>query len=115
MRMYYDRKLHVKLDLALSVAALIGSIVGWYYLGYAWTWPALIGVSLFLLAIIFAAYVVLPPVRYRQQPKYADEYLLEFSEDGIAFKTEHIDSKLRWGHYTGVWQNDRIYALLYGE
>lgn len=57
----------------------------------------------------------LPRQRYRSDPKFQNDYALEFSDAGILFKTDHIDSQIEWSLYTGVLENDRFYLLVYGR
>lgn len=65
--------------------------------------------------IAFLLYFVVPRQRFRGDPKFADEYLLQFSEDGIHFKTAQIDSILQWSLYNKVLENERFYILVYGK
>lgn len=48
------------------------------------------------LIIRVLGYYVLPRIRCRSESKYKDEYLLEFDEEGIRFKTDSIESKVNW-------------------
>lgn len=58
---------------------------------------------------------VVPRQRFRSDPKFQDEYFLQFSDDGIQFKTAQIDALLQWSLYTKVLENDRFYLLVYGK
>ncbi len=78
-------------------------------------------ILLFILAaclpflIAFLHLFVLPRQRFRSDPKFKDEYFLQFSEDGIQFKTAQIDALIQWSLYTKVLENDRFYLLIYGK
>jgi len=69
---------------------------------------------LFLLILIFAIYIN-PKRIFRSEPKFKDEYFLSFSNEGIAFKTEHINSNLQWNHYVKFSESKEFYYLVYGR
>ena len=71
--------------------------------------------SAFLVLILIAAFVVLPPLAFRYEPKFRDEYSLMFSPDGIHFHTAHIDSNLAWNLYSRALVDAHSYVLYYGS
>ena len=75
----------------------------------------LIFVACLPFLITFLHLFVLPRQRFRSDPKFKDEYFLQFSEDGIQFKTAQIDALIQWSLYTKVLENDRFYLLIYGK
>ena len=56
-----------------------------------------------------------PRLRFRREPKFRDEYHLEFSEEGIHLVTDNVDSRLSWGLYTKASEHDKFYLLIYGS
>jgi hypothetical protein len=50
-----------------------------------------------------------------QEPKFKDEYRLDFSEEGASFQTEHLNSKLDWSYYNKFLETDKFYLLFYGK
>lgn len=65
---------------------------------------------------LFHGYVVDVPRRYfRGDPKFRDEYNLIFTDAGIEFKTQSINSSIAWSLYTGVIENDSFYIMIYGK
>lgn len=73
-------------------------------------------VALFIPFIIAFTYLFLVPrQRFRSDPKFQDEYALQFSDDGIQFKTAQVDALLQWSLYTKVLENERFYILVYGK
>jgi hypothetical protein len=71
------------------------------------------GVLSFLVWSLF--FYIAPRQRFRSDPKFRDEYFLQFSDDGIQFKTAQIDALIQWSLYTKVLENDRFYVLIYGK
>jgi hypothetical protein len=64
----------------------------------------------------FHGYVVdLPRGYFRGDPKFREEYNLTFTEEGIGFKTQNINSSIAWSLYTRVIENDSFYILVYGK
>jgi len=52
---------------------------------------------------------------YNSQPKLKDEYCLVFSDDGIRFKTDNIDSVLQWPIYQSWISDDDYYIMYHGK
>ena len=72
-----------------------------------------IGVVLLLIwALLF---FVVPRQRFRRDPKFRDEYTLQFSDDGIQFKTAQIDALVQWSLYSKVIKSERFYMMVYGQ
>jgi len=72
-----------------------------------------VGVVSFLMWSLF--FYIAPRQKFRSDPKFRDEYSLQFSDDGIQFKTAQIDALIQWSLYTKVLENDRFYLLVYGK
>ena len=68
-----------------------------------------------LIAFAWAIFFALPRQRFRNDPRFRDEFFLEFAENEIRFKTPHLESKYDWSLYTGVIENERFYVLIYGK
>ena len=64
-----------------------------------------------LLAWLFFA---LPRQRFRSDPRFRDEYSLEFSDEGIHFRTDAVDARIKWELYNDVIENESFYVLVYG-
>jgi hypothetical protein len=111
MRAHYADRLRLWLD--ISVVVVVG-MVG------IWLWPSLsgklfLGVSASFILILVAAFVVIPPLAFRREPKFRDEYSLTFSSEGIHFGTAHIDSNLAWNLYSRALVDAHSYLLYYGS
>ena len=76
-------------------------------------WAALSLGLLFDISIAYAGVVDAPRRVFRKDSKMRDEYLVTFSEEGIALKTSQIDSKLAWSLYKQVLENKSLYVLVY--
>jgi hypothetical protein len=65
--------------------------------------------------ILIAAFMIIPPLAFRREPKFRDEYSLAFSPEGIRFRTAHIDSQLQWSMYSRAVVDAHSYVLYYGS
>ena len=75
----------------------------------------LFGTAAIFTGLVAGLFFGLPKQRFQSDPKYRDEYFLEFSDAGILFKTDHIDAQVRWNLYTDVLEDERFYVLVYGK
>ena len=114
VRLYMLRAPSVGLRLAVLVP-LVAACVFFLFLlfdaGFLFSLATAAAVVATLSAWLFLA---LPRQRFRSDPKYRDEYTLEFSDDGIHFTTEAVDARLKWELYNDVLENERFYVLVYG-
>ena len=65
--------------------------------------------------MLIAAFTVIPPLAFRREPKFRDDYSLTFSPEGIHFRTAHIDSQLQWSMYSRALVDAHSYVLYYGS
>src|SRR6185369_5523609 len=63
--------------------------------------------------MLIAAFVVIPPLVFRRERKFRDDYALTFSPEGIHFRTAHIDSQLQWSMYQRAQIDAHSYLLYY--
>lgn len=110
-RAHYADHLRLWLDVCVVVAVGAASI---------YLWPSLIskvflGVSLAFAALHFAVFFVVPPLIFRREPKFSDEYSLTFSPEGVHFQTAHIDSQPAWDLYSRALVDAHSYVLYYGS
>ena len=61
------------------------------------------------------AFTVIPPLIFRREPKLREDYSLNFSPEGIHFRTAHIDSQLEWSMYSRALIDAHSYVLYYGS
>lgn len=104
-----------RFDLIIEILALFAGIILLGILSFSWIWVLLIIGSIAGLTIRILGYFVLPKMRYRREPKYKDEYLLDFDDEGIRFKTDRLESRLEWSLYNKVIETANLYILVYGK
>jgi hypothetical protein len=115
LRAHYASYLRLRLDLVVVVVVGIAGAYLWRSSGSHWLSMAFICVSGIFALMLLAAFVVIPPLAFRREPKFRDEYSLTFSEEGIHFKTAHIDSQLKWSIYSSALVDAHSYVLYYGK
>ena len=111
LRAHFKSRLRLRLDLFLVIVlAAIG-----VYLWPSWQGVASIVVAALFLLMLAVALLVIPPLAFRREPKFRDEYSLTFSPEGIHFRTAHVDSQLQWSMYSRALVDDHSYVLYYGS
>lgn len=78
-------------------------------------WFTLSIIGLVGLAIFHGTVTDLPRRYFRGDPRFRDEFHLTFSDSGIQFQTQSINSSLAWSLYSSVIENDNFYILIYGR
>jgi hypothetical protein len=63
---------------------------------------------------LLPSWVLVAYVEFRRNPKYRQEYHLSLCPEHLWFRTETIDSKLKWEHYTRFWETKRAFVLSCG-
>jgi hypothetical protein len=116
IRLYLRRSTSLMIRLAVLFLYSMGCIALFVWLGFAFDFiPLFIFAACFPFLMAFILFFVVPRQRFRSDPKFADEYLLQFSDDGIHFKTAQVDALLQWSLYNKVLENERFYILVYGK
>ena len=102
----------------LDVPALVVSAIGGIYFlrspSMHWYGIGMLGLSAVLILMFVAAFIVIPRMVFRSDPKFRDEYSLDFSPDGIHFHTAHVDSHLQWDVYSKALIDVYSFVLYYG-
>ena len=115
LRAHYASRLRLPLDIAVAaVLAGIGAYL-WRSADLHWLGLACIVLAALFAVTLIAAFTVIPPLVFRREPKYRDDYALTFSPDGIYFRTAHIDSQLEWSMYSRALVDAHSYVLYYGS
>jgi hypothetical protein len=106
--------LHLRLDVSVTIMT---AAVGLYFYQLPvsrWYGIALVGIAGFFAAMLIAAFGIIPRLIFRRESKFRDEYALTFAEDGIHFRTDHIDSQLQWDLYSWALIASHSFVLYYG-
>lgn len=115
-RFYMLRSTDFLLRLTIFTLYVVGCIGLLMWLDVNSSILLLFFIALFIPFIFaFTFLYVVPRQRFRSDPKYMEEYTLQFSDDGIQFKTAQVDALLQWSLYTKVLENERFYILIYGK
>jgi YcxB-like protein len=115
LRAHYASRLRLRLDAAVvAVVAGIG-IYLWQSPTTHWLGVGCVIVSSLFALLLVAAFTVIPPLAFRREPKFRDDYSLTFSGEGIHFCTAHIDSNLQWSVYSRALIDAHSYVLYYGS
>jgi hypothetical protein len=115
LRAHYASHLRLRLDIVVTVVlAGIGAYL-WRSPSLHWLGLTCVVISVGFALMLAAAFTVIPPLAFRREPKFRDDYSLTFSPDGIHFRTAHIDSQLQWSMYSRVLIDAHSYILYYGS
>ena len=114
MRRHFKIALKARRD---GIAGIIAVAFGLYFVatGMGWIAWVLLAAGAILLAIQAYAIFLLPRMIYNSQPKLKNEYYLAFSDAGIGFKTDGIDSTLQWSLYKSWLSDDDFYIMYHGK
>jgi YcxB-like protein len=107
--------LRVRFDIVAAIVVALLGAYSWRSTDYHWLGVVCLLASIVLVFILIAAFVVIPPLAFRSEAKFRDDYSLNFSQDGIHFRTAHIDSQLQWSMYSTALIDRHSYVLYYGS
>ena len=115
VKLYYMKSSRIVFDFIIAVTLIIiGSLLQFNNPKSVINIFIVVAGVLFLLILIYAIYIN-PKRIFRSEPKFKYEYFLSFSNDGVIFKTEHINSNLQWNHYVKFSESKEFYYLVYGR
>jgi hypothetical protein len=107
-------KLNPKLDATIALACVVFGI--WSIVeGNKFTGWALLGLVIFLVGIVAISRYVVPKYIYRKSIVGKSVYNFEFSEQGIHYTTETIDSQFEWPMFTKVLKGPDQFLLYHGK
>jgi hypothetical protein len=114
-RAHYASRLRLRLDIVVTIAFVGIGIYLWRSPSLHWLGLASIVVAVVFALMLIAAFTVIPPLAFRREAKFRDDYFLTFSHEGIHFRTAHIDSQLQWSMYSRALIDAHSYVLYYGS
>ena len=115
MRSHYASRMRPRLDVVMAVVLALAGAYLWRSPDSHWSGVFAMGASAAFVLFLFTAFVILPPLAFRLEPKYRDDYSLIFSSEGIHFRMVHIDSQLQWSVYSRALVDAHSYLLYYGS
>jgi len=115
LRAHFSSRLRVRLDIAAAIVVALFGAYEWRSPDYHWFGVVSVGASVVLVLVLLTAFVAVPPLIFRSEPKFRDDYSLTFSQHGIHFRTAHIDSQLQWSMYLRALIDEHSYVLYYGS
>jgi hypothetical protein len=115
MRSHYASRMRPRLDIVMTVLLAAAGAYLWRSPSSHWFGVFLTAASAVFFVLLFAAFVIAPPLAFRLEPKYRDDYSLTFSPEGLHFRTVHIDSQLQWSLYSHALVDAYSYMLYYGS
>jgi hypothetical protein len=114
-RLFFSRAYDPKFQLYLGLAVLAGALLIGWLAGDVYVTGSVLVVGLLVLARRWYVDSMLPRSYFRNNPKFRDPYRLTFSDDGVVFRSKGVESKIGWDFYTGVWETEEFYFLVYGK
>jgi hypothetical protein len=115
LRAHYASHLQLPWDLVGTVVLVsIGAYLCWSR-GLDWLGAGCLIIGVTFALMLFAAFIVIPPLVFRREREFRDDYTLTFSPEGIHLHTPRIDSQLQWDLYSRALVDAHSYLLYYGE
>jgi hypothetical protein len=115
LRAHYATRCRLPWDLVATVVLVsIGAYLCWSQ-GPDWLGIGSLVIGVTFALMLIAAFIVIPPLAFRREPKFRDDYTVTFSPEGIHFRTAHIDSQLQWSLYSRAFVDAHSYILYYGN
>ena len=115
MSSHYASRMRPRLDLVMAALLAAAGAYFWRSPSSHWFGVFLTAASAVFILLLFAAFVIAPPLAFRLEPKYRDDYSRTFSLEGLHFRTVHIDSQLQWSLYSHALVDAYSYLLYYGS
>ncbi|HEY0385674.1 MAG TPA: YcxB family protein [Pyrinomonadaceae bacterium] len=113
-RFYLQKTYHTRFNILIALLVTCAGVALWALesdsvLGYVFTFLGAI------LLLLHCRTYFLPQRWYARNPKLHDEYHIQFSDEGLLFRTKDIDSSIKWDFYRDVWETEQFYFLVYGK
>ena len=114
IRSHNASQMRPRLDVVLTAILAVAGAYFWNSSGWHWFGIFCAATSTAFFLILIAAFAIIPPLAFRLNPKYREDYSLTFSPEGIHFRTVHVDSQLQWNLYSRALIDGYSYLLYYG-
>lgn len=101
-----------KYDIALVAVFLLLSVVYMLFTSFSIFSILIFGLIIVVTALGSYLYILMPILKFKQTAKYHEEYTLVFSKETIEFKTQSIESEMKWDIYSALWESHDFYYLI---
>lgn len=101
-----------KYDIALVTLFLLLSVVYMLFSSFSVFSILIFGLIIVVTALGSYIYILMPILKFKQTAKYHEEYTLVFSKETIIFKTQSIESEMKWDIYFALWESHDFYYLI---
>ena len=101
-----------KYDIALVTVFLLLSVVYMLFTSFSIFSILIFGLVIVVTALGSYLYILMPILKFKQTAKYHEEYTLVFSKETIEFKTQSIESEMKWDIYSALWESHDFYYLI---
>jgi hypothetical protein len=115
LRAHYASQLRLRLDIVVIVVLICMGAYLWSTPSLHWLAVACVVIAMAFALMLIAAFVVVPHLLFRREPRFRDDYSLTFSPEGIHFRTAHIDSQVQWSLYSRALIDSSCYVIYYGS
>lgn len=114
-RLYYRSTLMWKVDKVVGALMLLAGILLICAAGLVWWSLILIPLAM----VVWFDWLSIRPLQvlfhFKRNPKFAETYRLGFDDAEVRFRTDTMDSRISWDHYSSLLENDRLCLLVYGR
>ena len=101
-----------KYDIALAAVFLLLSVVYMLFSSFSVFSILIFGLIIVVTALGSYLYILMPILKFKQTAKYHEEYTLVFSKETIKFKTQSMESEIKWNIYSALWESRGFYYLI---
>lgn len=100
-----------KRDMIVAILVIIFSTI-WLILSKEILSAVCLLCGVLFLLLLCNLYYWMPGRNFSQNNKFKEEYNLTFSDEGILFKTDSINSNLKWNTYVDFMENEEFFYLI---
>jgi hypothetical protein len=111
-RAFYARTPHASFNFYIVATVVLASLLFAALAGDPYLGGMLFMVGLVGVAWRYHAEYAAPRAQFRRNPKFADEYRLTFTEEGVFYRAKGIESRAEWAYYSRAWETPECYFLV---
>jgi hypothetical protein len=114
-RYFFTRGTDPKFQFYLGLGFIAGALFITWLVDNIYVTATVMVPLLLVAARYWYVYSALPRSYFRGNPKFRDPYELTFSDEGILFRSNGVESRLAWDFYTKVLETPEYFFLVYGR